>query len=161
MFGWSWFFPDHSVGFDRAGDVFEVLLAQIGKLNPNLAPNVIVGRRRDADTAGLCHAFEPRRNIHAVPEDIMGLDDYVADIDAHTESNAPVLCIAGSKVVDAALELHSSTNRFDSARKLRQEAIASVFDNPAAVLSNCRGNSIGQERCHFGMRSLFVTVHQP
>jgi hypothetical protein len=91
----------------------------------------------------------------------VGLDDYVADIDAHTESNAPVLHIAASQVVDAGLELHRSSNRFDRARKLRQEPIASVFDNPTAVFSNCRDNRVGQERRQFGVRSLFVIVHEP
>jgi hypothetical protein len=79
-------------------------------------------------------ALKPRRNIHAVPKDVMGLDDYIADIDAHTESNAPVFQIADCKVVDAGLELHSSSNRFHRARKLRQEPVAGVLHDAAAVL---------------------------
>ena len=86
--------PDHGIGPDRAGDVFEVLLAQIGELNPDLASDLIVGRRRDADAAGFCDALKPCRNINAVSKDVMGLDDYVADIDAHTESNAPVFRVS-------------------------------------------------------------------
>jgi hypothetical protein len=61
----------------------------------------------------------------------MRLYNYVTNIDAHPESNAPVLRIAVSQVVDAGLELQGSSNRFDRARKLRQEPIASVFDNAA------------------------------
>ena len=125
---WAVLFSDHGIGPDRKRDVFEVLLAQIGELNANLAPDVIVSGRRDADAPGFCDAFKPRRNIHPIPKDVVRLNNYVTDIDAHTESNAPVLHIAVSQVVDAGLELHSSSNGFDRARKLRQEPIASDFD---------------------------------
>ena len=91
----------------------------------------------------------------------MRLDNYVADIDAYVECNPPVLHIAGTNFVDVALELHGSANRFDRAWKLGQEPVAGSFDNAAAVFGYCRGHSIRQERCHFGMRSLFVIVHQP
>jgi hypothetical protein len=143
-----------------AVDVLEPLLTQIGKLDANLASDVIVSERRDADASGFCDAFKPRRNIHAIAKDIMGLYNYVTDIDAHTEGDAPVLDIAVSQVVDARLELHSSSKRFDCARKFRQEPIASVFDDAAAMFTNCRGDSVGQEHCQFGVRSLFIIVHE-
>src|SRR6266702_1485448 len=80
----------HSIDPDRTGDVFEVPLAQIAELNPDLALDLIVGRRRDADAARFCDALKPRRNIYAIPKNVMRLNNHVADIDAHTESNAPV-----------------------------------------------------------------------
>src|ERR1700751_2561088 len=43
---------DCGIDPDRAGNVFEVLLAQIGELNPDLASDLVVGRRRDADAPG-------------------------------------------------------------------------------------------------------------
>src|ERR1700745_3756295 len=46
--------PEHRVNPHRKDDVFEVLLAQIGELNLDLASDMIVGRRRDAYTAGFC-----------------------------------------------------------------------------------------------------------
>jgi hypothetical protein len=125
------------------------------------SPKSVVSGRRDADAPGFCDAFKPRRNIHPIPKDVVRLNNYVTDIDAHTESNAPVLHIAVSQVVDAGLELHSSSNGFDRARKLRQEPVASVFDNAAAVFTYCRGDSVRQERCQFGVRTLFVIVHEP
>ena len=82
---------DHSIGPDRAVDVLEVLLAQIGELDADLASDLVVGRRGDADATGFCDALKPRRNIDAVSKDVMRLDDYVANIDADAEGNAPVL----------------------------------------------------------------------
>ena len=86
--------PDHGIGPHRTGDILEVLLAQIGELNPDLASDLIVSRRRDADAAGFCDALKPRRDVNVVSEDVMRLDNHVADIDAHAESNAPVFRIA-------------------------------------------------------------------
>src|SRR6516165_10891562 len=100
------------------------------------------------------------RDVHPIPKNVMRLDNDVTDIDAHTESNA-LFHITDCKVVDAGLELHSGSNRLDRARKLRQEPVPSVLDNAAAVFGNCRGDSLRQERCQFGMRSLFVIVHEP
>jgi hypothetical protein len=89
-----------------------------------------------------CDALKPRRNIHAVPKNVVRLDNYVADIDAHTEGNLPVCDIVKCKFLDTGLELHSSSNRFNSAWKLRQEPVSGVLDNAAAVLGNCRRDSV-------------------
>src|SRR5712691_8864893 len=63
--------------------------------------------------------------------------------------------------MNAALELHSSSNRLDRARKLRQEPVPGVLHDAAAVLDDCWINGVRQERGQFGMRSLFVIVHEP
>jgi hypothetical protein len=128
--------PDHGIGPDREGDVFEVLLAHIGELKTDLASDMIVGGRRDAYAAGFCDALKSRRDVHPIPKNVMRLDNDVTDIDAHTESNA-LFHITDCKVVDAGLELHSGSNRLDRARKLRQEPVPSVLDNAAAVFGNC------------------------
>src|SRR5215831_18773256 len=91
----------------------------------------------------------------------MRLDDYVADIDAYAECNTPVFHLADRKFLDAALELRSGPNRLDRDRKLRQEPVPGVLDDAPAVFSNCRGDSVGQESCQFGVRSLFVIMHEP
>jgi hypothetical protein len=88
------------------------------------------------------------------------LDNDVTDINAHPEGYALFFHIADCMVIDAGLELHSRSNRFDRARKLRQEPVAGVLYDPAAMFSDCRGDSVRQEGCQFGMRSLFVIVHE-
>jgi hypothetical protein len=153
--------PDYGIGPYRAGDVFEVLLAQIGKLGSDLAADLIVGGSRDADAARFGNALKPCRNVDAVAKDVMGLDDHVADIDAHTESNAPVFHVADCKFMNAGLELHGSSDRFDCARKFRQEPVASVLHDVAAVFRNRGLDTVREERCQFGVSSLFVIVHKP
>jgi hypothetical protein len=122
--------------------------------------DLIVGSRGDADAAGFCDALKPRGNVNAVSKDVVGLDDYVADIDAHTECNAPLFHLTDSKFFNAGLELHSSSDRFDRAWKLCQEPIAAVFHDAAAVFRNSRLDTARKERGQFGMRSLFVAMHK-
>jgi hypothetical protein len=77
------------------------------------------------------------RDVDAVSKDVMGLDDYVADIDAHTESNAPVFNLTDCKFLGAGLELQSSSNRFDRARSARNPSPRGLraSQNPAASAS--------------------------
>jgi hypothetical protein len=158
---WTKSIADHGIGSDRDGNILEALLAQISELSPDLAPDLIVGRRRDADAAGFGDALKPRCDVNAVPKNVMLLDDYVTDIDAHVESNALVFRVACFKFVDAILELHSSPNRLDRTRKLRQEPVASVLHDATAVLRDRGFDTAREERCQFDMRSLFVAMHEP
>jgi len=66
----------------------------------------------------------------------MGFDHYVADIDTHTEEDAPVFRIAECKLTNAGLKVHASAHRFDRARKLCQEPVSSVLHDAAAMCRN-------------------------
>jgi len=79
---------DHGINPHRANDILEALLAQIGKLDRDLAKNLIVRRRRDADTTRFGDAFKTGCYIDAVAKNVMGFDDYVADINAYTKGEA-------------------------------------------------------------------------
>ena len=122
---------------------------------------MIEDRLRDTYAAGFGDALKPRRDVNAVSKDVMGFDDDVADIEPHTEENAAVFGIAAGKFFDAGLELHGSSDRFDRAGKLRQEPVAGVLHDAAAVLRNRGLDTSREERRQFGMRSLFVIVHEP
>src|SRR5205814_7194636 len=137
-------------------DGFEVLFTHNGELNSDLATDLIVSRRRDADAAGFCDALKPRCDVNAVSKNVISFDDYVADIDTHTESNASVFQLTDCKFLDAGLELYSSADRFNRARKLRQEPVTRILHNAAAVFGECRLDSFREERPQLGMGSLFV-----
>jgi hypothetical protein len=137
------------------------LLTQIGELNPHLASDVIVGRRRDADAAGFRDALKPRRNVNAVAKNVMRLNNHITDIDANTESNTHVVRFSHCKLLDTRLKLNSGSNRFDCARKLRQEPVAGILHDAAAVFRDCGLDAACEERRQFGVRSFFVVVHEP
>ena len=67
--------------------------------------------------------------------------------------------VADCKFIDAVLELQSRSDRFDGARKLRQEPVPGIFNDATAVFRNRGIDSARKERCQFGMSSLFVIVH--
>jgi hypothetical protein len=132
---------DRGIGSYRAGNVFEVF-AQIDELNADLASDVLVSRRLDADAAGRCDAFKPCRNIYAIAEDVMWLDNYVADIYADTESDTGVFRVGGCKFFDAGLKLHSGSNRSHRTWKLRQEPVAGMLEDATTVFRNRRADSL-------------------
>ena len=127
---------------DRPGDILQSLLARVLNLERHLIARVIEDCLRDADTAGFGNGLKPCRDVDAVPKDVMRLDDYVADVDAHTERNAPVFSIIHCKFMDTVLELHRSSNRLDRARKLRQEPVAGILHDVAAVFCDYRLDNV-------------------
>ncbi len=49
------------------------------------------------NTAWFCDAFEPRRNVYAVPKNVMRFDNHVAYIDAHPKGNVIVFRLIDRK----------------------------------------------------------------
>jgi hypothetical protein len=142
---------DHGIGANRTSDILEALLAQICKLDRDFAENLIVRRFRDALKTGC--------DIDAIAKNIMGFDDYVADINAYAKSEALVFSVANREVMDAFLELHCSPNRLDRAPKFCQEPVASVFYDPATMLRDRGLYSVRQEHAQTRVRCLLVIVH--
>src|SRR5438132_4489640 len=69
---------------------FEALLANVGELGLDFAAHLTKSVFGDADAAGFGDAFEPRRDVDAVAEDVVSLDQYVAEMDADAPFHAPL-----------------------------------------------------------------------
>jgi len=151
--------PDHGIGANWTSDILEALLAQIGKLDRDLAKNLIVRRRRDADTTRFGDALKAGCDIDAVAKDVMGFDDYVADIYAYAKGDTLVFRVAYRELMGAFPELRCSPNRLDRAPKFCQEPVASVFYNPATMLRDRGLYSVRQEHAQTRVRCLLVIVH--
>ena len=50
-----------------------------------LVPDMLVNGLRDADCAGLGERLEPGGDVDAVAEDVVAVDDHVAEIDADAQ----------------------------------------------------------------------------
>src|ERR1700677_4725112 len=83
--------PHHSIGPYRTSDILEVLLAQIGELDIHFAANLIIGRRRDADATGFGDALQPSCDVDTVTENIIALNEDVAEVDTDPKLHLPVL----------------------------------------------------------------------
>ena len=69
----------------RLGDVLEFCSPDVLEGDIDLAANLPVGVVGDADAAGLSDSFKPRGNVDAVAENVVVIDDDVADMDADAE----------------------------------------------------------------------------
>jgi hypothetical protein len=108
---------DRRIGAHWTSDILEALLAQICKIDRDFAENLIVRRRRDADTTRFGDALKTGGDIDAIAKNVMGFDDYVADINAYAKGETHVISVANRELTDAFLELRCSPHRRDRASK--------------------------------------------
>jgi hypothetical protein len=76
---------DHGIGPHGASNILEILLAQISELDRDFAANLIVSGGRDANAAWFGNALKPGRNIDAVTENVVALDQDVTEVDPDPE----------------------------------------------------------------------------
>jgi len=93
---------------------------------------------RDANSTGLGQRLKACRDIHPVAEDVVFLDDHVAQIDPDAEPDAPILAHFRLAVDHAALDLHGAAYRIDDTWKFREQPVAGVFHGAAMVLCDLR-----------------------
>src|SRR3984957_4398627 len=118
---------------DRARDVFYRLLAEIGKGQRQLVPDLIVRGAGDAHPARLTEGLQAGGDVHAVAEDVVAFDDDVANVDPDAEDDAVRLgddSIAGDH---AALDHDRTTDGVDDAREFDERPIAGGLDDAAVV----------------------------
>jgi hypothetical protein len=66
---------------------FDLLLAEIGKGDGQLGPDLVAYRARNANPAGLGERFEPGRDVDTVAKQILALDEDIADMHADAEAH--------------------------------------------------------------------------
>src|ERR1700694_2589954 len=118
---------------DRARNVLDGLLAEVGEGQRQLVPTLIVCRAGDAQPARFAQRLQPGRDVHAVAEDVVAVDDDVADVDADAEDDAPTLRHRGIAAHHTALDGERAADRVDDAPELDQHTIARRLDDAAAM----------------------------
>ncbi len=111
---------------------FQILLAQIDEIDIDLASNLLIRGRRNANAARLSNALQPRRNIDAITEDVVGVDNDVADIDPDPVSELRVGCTC-CPLRHFPLNRNCASHGVDGACELDQHAVAGRLDNPPLV----------------------------
>jgi hypothetical protein len=120
---------------------------------------MIIGGAGDAKAARLTDGFEPRSDINAVAQNILAVDQQVAEIDADAVENASGL--GNVRIAFGHLLLHANRalDRRDDRRKLQQHAVAHRLDEPAAESANDRRRRLAM-RPHCARRPGLVLAHQ-
>ena len=123
---------------------------------------MIADRGGDRDAAGLGDGLEPRRDVDAVTEDVVALDDDVAEIDADAELDASVLRHVLIALDHRPLDLGGTGDRVHDARKLDQHAVAGDLDDAALVLGDLADRPARRRmRLQRSERAGLVQPHEP
>ena len=152
----------HPKDVDRAGDVLDVLLADILKgdvVEPVV--DLIAHGARDADAAGLGEHLETRRDVDAIAKNIVVLDDHVAQIDADAELDPPRRRHIGIAPRHPALDFGCACHRVYDAMEFHQHAVAGRLDDTAPVLGNGGINELKAMGLEARKRPRLVDLHQP
>jgi hypothetical protein len=112
------------------------LVAHIVIGNFGLASDLAVSVIGDANAAGVRDPFETSRDVDAVAEDVVVIDDDVADMHADAKFNSLAFRHIDVAVFHAALNLDGAAYRVDGAGKFHQHPIAGGSDDAAAMLGD-------------------------
>ena len=141
-------------------DVLDALLATIREPVGQLVANLVVDDAGNTDPAGLRQCFQPCSDIDAVAEDVVALDDDVAEIDADAEPNALLVGHFGLAVEHAALHLGGAAHGVDNAGKFRQQPVAGGLDDATMVLGDLRIDQLPAMCLEAFERAFLVRTHQ-
>jgi hypothetical protein len=101
---------------------------------------------RDPDPAWLGERFQARRDIHAVAEDVVAVDDDVTEVDPDPEPDPAVLGHTGLAIDHRPLHLGGTADRVDDAREFHQHPVAGRFDDAAGMLADLRVDELAAMR---------------
>ena len=115
---------------------------------------------RDGDAAGRGDALQPRGHVHAVAENVVALDDDVADIDADAELDAAAFGHVGVALAHLALDFSGTGDRIHHARELDQHAVAGQLDDAAAMLGDLGVDEFVAMRLERRERGGLIDAHE-
>ena len=150
-------------GRDRPDDVLDGLLAEILErdVEPVADLDLVAHRARHADAARLGQLLQTRGHVHAVAEDVVVLEDHVAEVDADAELDPAGRRHVGVAPRHAALDLDRALHRVGNALELDQQAVAGGLDDAAPVLGDRRVDQLEPVGLEARERAGLVGLHQP
>jgi hypothetical protein len=134
------------------------VLAAIGKLRHDLAAHLAERVLRKADATRFGDAFEPGRDVDAVAQDIVALDQHIAEMNPDAPFHALVAGDCRIALCRQPLKHDGAFDCADHRGELDQHAITGGLDDPPAMLDNERvggGAMLAQCPCRAG----FVLAH--
>src|SRR5690242_15058211 len=115
---------------------------------------------RETDPYRLSERLHTRRDIHAIAEDVMLLDDHIPKVDSDMKSDAILLGHRRLAAKHAALDLDRATHRIEDALELRQQPVARVLYGATPALLDRRFNEFPKMRFEPLVCPLLVLPHQ-
>jgi hypothetical protein len=148
-----------AVHLHRTGNVLDRLCAKILKGETELVRDLVANDPADADRARIGHHLESGRDVDAIAENVVAIDDDVADVDADPEIDSLLRRRACIALGHATLHVDCTAHSIDHAGKLQQKAIPGGLDDATTVLSDLwvdQFTSMGLQR---RQRAAVVATH--
>ncbi len=123
--------------------------------------NLIAHRRGNADSARLRQRFKPRGDVDAVAEDIVVLNDHVAQIDSDAVEERTRRRHVAIAPGHPFLKFDRAAQRLGDALKFHQQAIAGGLDDAAFAFCDRRVDQLEPHGFQPGKRPGLVDFHQP
>jgi hypothetical protein len=128
-------FVPNSIHLDRARDVLDALGAEILESKTELVQYLVTDCTADANSARLGQRLQARRDIDAVAEDIVVVDDDVTDVDSDSEFNTLFRCYDRIALGHPPLNVDRTTHGIDYAGKF-QQAVLTIRPRYSAILGS-------------------------
>ncbi len=114
----------------------------------------------DANPAGFGEAFKPHRGVDAFAENIVFIDDDIADMQADPELDPQIRRDFSVLRGDPALELDCAARGIDRAGEFEQHAVAGGLDDAPAMRGDGRIDEVLAQGLQPGPHALGVGSHQ-
>ncbi len=115
-----------------SNDIFQRFLAEIDERDLDPPADVLMRRTGDQDAAGFADTLEPRSDIDALAENVLALNQDIAEMDADTVDDAPGFGNDGVAFNHQLLDCDRAFDRVDDGRKLQQQSVAHGLDDAPA-----------------------------
>jgi hypothetical protein len=145
----------------RLADVLDTVPAGGGEGEVELAPDLVVDAARHPDPARLAQALDPRGDVDAVAEYGLAVDDDIAQVDADTVADAPVLGQVGVAGLHRPLDRHRRLDGAGDAREFHDRTVALEVDEAPAMLPQDRFDQLAAQFLEAAEGAGLVGLHQP
>jgi len=139
---------------------FKFCKPNIVEHNIGFAPNLPVSIIGNADAARLCDRFKACGNIDAIAEDVVFIDDDIADVYSNTEFDSRLRQHVGIWRSHRTLNFHGTTRGIDHAGEFHQHPVTGRLNNATAMRSNCGIDEGFSCRLEPSQRAFLVGLHQ-
>jgi len=150
----------HAKDPHRPCDVLDLLLTQILESDVELVAYLIAHNAVDANSARLGQRFKTRGDVDAIAENVVVLDDDVAEIDADTEYDPLILRRCSVPLGHPALHRDRAGDGLNDARELDQDAVTGGLDDAAFVLRDARIDQVAAVASKTGKSPNLVLAHE-
>jgi hypothetical protein len=121
---------------DRLSDVLDLLIPEIIETQLQLVADVVARCAGDTNSARLCESFEAGCDVNAVAEQVLAVDDDIADVHADAELHRLVGGSAGIRSRNCCLHRDRALHSIDRAGEVSDDAVASGVEDAASVRRN-------------------------